>query len=618
MVRRSVHIIILIPFLLYSSPSQPLSTTVHLSDWGIDSIAAIITGQCAVVHDVHGDRLQVQSLFDRGAFLPYSADTGSVLLVTDPHSEGVNFLGGSSSFFAGNGAAASLGHTVSNNRVAAVAVSYTKGSGGYCGLWMHLFNSAAPRELRRYLDATSYRSLLFAIRGTSGTERVRLKIADQVWNDREDAMTIGECGQYVPAGKITTTWQTARVPLVYLPERLDRTRLASLVFEAVSPDSGAFEVGPVAFSRDPGVELLHRTGPGPSPRNLERSLWVWDTEAILAHHAEDSLLLFVRTNHFNNVYLGLPYDSLQSAAAGGVVLDKSALGPLVRTLSDAGATVQALTGDKDFVLPARRDFVRNTMQHIVEYNAAAAPEERFSGIHLDVEPYLLPGFTSPNQAWFISHFLDMVKDCAAIAHRGGMTLGADVPPWYDSANELTHQYMRSGPDGRPFYQQLIDLLDETTLMDYRTSVDGDNGIVMLAVRELEYAERTGKRIIVGVETHPLPDQTILTFKRSLVEGIPQKVPVVIVRECGEEQTEFTFIQKRNDLDGWLQRTTDRRGLYYWPVIRSTDVPSSAITFATLGTNRLNEVLRTAELTFQKYRSFAGFAIHSYRDYSKLR
>ena len=616
MMRRNFHILSFVAAACASSFSQPPSVSLHLPDWGLKSVSSIILGQCAMVHLSDGDQLQVQALFDKTVFQSSAPDSSAGMLpVSAMNSQSINSLGGSSSTFAGNGAAASAIHIVSKDRVEAVAVTYYKGGKGYCGLWMHLFNSMAPRDLRRYVDATGYTHLLVAIRGVKGNERVQLKVADRIWNEKEDAVAVGPLERYVPAGKITTSWQIARVPLQYLPKGLDRKNLATLVFEALSPSNGTFEIGPIAFSRDPAARLLPAKQRSPSPRQHGRALWVWDTDNILHDNGTDTLLTFIRTRKISTVYLGLPYDASRSRAAGGIVLDKMRLEPIVRSLRSVGATVEALVGDKAFILPGQRNFVTNTVEHVVEYNASVTPEARFTGIHFDVEPYLLPGFTSPNQRWFTDNFLAMLKAFVPIARKGHLSVGADIPPWYDSANELANRFIPSSGD-RPFYEQIIDLLDTVTLMDYRTDAQGDNGIAMLAVRELAYAERTGKKVFVGLETTPLPAETILTFREPLTKGIPQRVPVLLVMEKGEG-SEWTYFQEQKELERWLQKKVGRSGMYYWPVLRSTRVASSRTTFASFGMTHLEETMRRVEATFIKYDSFAGFAIHSYRSYMKM-
>ena len=56
-------------------------------------------------------------------------------------------------------------------------------------------------------------TISFWVRGDQGGEEILLKVADDVWEAREDAVPIGEIGRFVPGGRIETEWQQAVVPL---------------------------------------------------------------------------------------------------------------------------------------------------------------------------------------------------------------------------------------------------------------------------------------------------------------------------------------------------------------------------------------------------------------------
>ena len=605
------------------SKGQVLSTTVPLSDWGVTDIHSVELAQFSVVHEKGSDRLEVRALYDAETIRSAPFPAGNRLDIAD-FSEGfVNLLGGSYATYGGNGGSAEARHFITDDRTPGLEIIYDRKDGGHCGLWMHVFNTAAPVSVRRYLDATPYAYLAVAVRGKIGNEKVVLKIADEEWNRKEDAYLLGDINRYMPGARIDTKWHTALIPLKDILSHIDGKKLATLVFEAFSPMAGSFELGPISFLRDSSsFSTIHIRKPLLQQRSMQKALWMWETKTLFEKNELDRFLAFLKNENIDNVFLALPYDSLVSNRIDGIALDPKTLGPIVRSLNAAGIRAHALAGDKDFILPDRREFVRKTVQNIVEYNKSVSPGEQFYAIHFDIEPYLFPGFASPRQPWFIQNFLQTLDECSRAAHGGGMLIGVDIPFWFDGINELTHLPIVATLGGvtKPLYQHVLDVTDNVALMDYRTSVEGENGIVHLATKELEYADRTGKQIFVGLETAPLPDETILTFMQSPKTGFP---------ETESEKKYLLIAQKENQLIATLATSRDEiltflianqvkeQDLFSWTVERATRVPGSASSFAALGGRKLRDAMEGATPLLRKYPSFLGFAIHYYTSFREM-
>ena len=615
--------LVLLLFVSQLSVGQGLSTSVSLSDWGLSDVQSVERAQFSIVHEKGGDRLEMRALYDASAFRFTPPPSGTRLDVTDFTDGFVNFLGGSYSAYGVNGGSADVNHHLTEERTRALAVTYDRGDGGYCGVWMHLFNSAAPSTARRYFDSSPYKYLAVLIRGMNGNEKVVLKVADEAWNKKEDALPVGDINRYTPGARIDTMWQTALIPLGRALAGVDRTKLATLAFEAFSPSAGSFELGTISFLRD-SSSLSAAAVPKPrvEHRSMQKALWVWETTVLVEKSEQEKLVGFVQSENIDNVFLGLPYDSTMATRQDGLIVDSKTLGPIVRSLNAAGVRVHALAGDKDFILPDRREFVKRGIQNIVDYNKSAPPGEQFYAIHLDVEPYLFPGFGSSRQQWFLQNFLETLNECARIAHDGGMLIGADTPFWFDGINEMTQLPIVASFNGitKPLYQHVLDMMDNVTLMDYRTSVEGENGIVQLATKELEYADRTGKQIFVGLETSPLPDETILTFIQAPTRGIPGADPGPQYMVCvqKEQQLHAAILSTKEEILGFLgAHQAKERDLFFWKVERSTRVPGSMTSFATLGGEAVLEAMNTATPLLRKHPSFLGFAIHYYGSYVKM-
>ncbi len=613
---------LLFVLILASRPAnaQSLSVSLPLHDWGLTDIRSIVLAQFSIIHTSAGDRLEARALYDASVFP--SVSRGTFTTVADFTGGFVNRLGGSYAAYGGNNGIADARHIITADRRHALAVTYDRRAGGFAGIWMHLFNSASPRRVREYFDATKFSTLAVTIRGNQGNEKVILKVADEEWLAKEDALPLGDIGRYVPGGAIKTTWSTAYIPLKDLPPRINPRRLATLVFDSFAPSAGSFELSAIAFLSDSGPLPEAAKAESSKSRPLQKALWVWETKSLFQKNQRERLLSLIKREKFDNVFLGLPYDSVTSRRKNGLTLDPATLGPIILALNAAGVRVHALTGDKDFILPENRSFVRNSLQNIVEYNRSAPPGEQFFGIHLDVEPYLFQGFGSPKQRWYVQNFLETLDECVRVAKSGNMQIGADIPPWFDSPNELTHVPMIAVLNGvsKPLYQHIIDMMDNVALMDYRTQAGGENGIVLFVTQELEYAEQAGKQVFVGLETAPLPDETILTFKQPLEMGIPKLMGenrFMIVTQKEKRMT-ASLIESRGELAKMLHdHSLTEQEIFSWPVDRATLVEGTVSSFANLDAAHLMAAMNEAEPTLRRYRSFAGFAIHYYKSYDEL-
>ena len=123
-------------------------------------------------------------------------------------------------------------------------------SGGWCGYYTILKSPAAlvapteenpnPEPLpEQYLDGSSYKAITFWVRGEKGDENFVVGLSDRHWDKIGDSVKSEEIGKYLPAGKLSTEWQKATIPLDEF--FLDYAHLASIsvVFEGeLFPETG--------------------------------------------------------------------------------------------------------------------------------------------------------------------------------------------------------------------------------------------------------------------------------------------------------------------------------------------------------------------------------------------
>jgi hypothetical protein len=116
----------------------------------------------------------------------------------------------------------------------------------------------------------------------------------------------------------------------------------------------------------------------------------------------------------------------------------------------------------------------------------------FQALHLDVEPYLLPGWPATGLTGFLG-LLDALRT-------ENLPLEADVPFWYDTVPAGTGTLA----------DEVIARVDALTVMSYR---DTATGILDVAADVLDRAGRAAVPVRLGVETQPLADCAHCSFGR---------------------------------------------------------------------------------------------------------
>jgi hypothetical protein len=175
---------------------------------------------------------------------------------------------------------------------------------------------------------------------------------------------------------------------------------------------------------------------------------------------------------------------------------------LLRRIHAAGIKVYALLGSgylntERYVLPRHREEALGMLNRVLDYNRTAAPEERFDGVNLDIEPHILAEWPARKMA-LLAGFLDMSEALmrAKALSRQDLPVGPAIPFWLDGI-ELEWKGRR-----KPVSQHVQDIYDYVALMDYRDHAEGGDGLISHAMDELKYGEAIGRPVLIGVETMP--------------------------------------------------------------------------------------------------------------------
>ncbi|MBD0384223.1 hypothetical protein [Paenibacillus sedimenti] len=223
--------------------------------------------------------------------------------------------------------------------------------------------------------------------------------------------------------------------------------------------------------------------------NKPKATWLWDTSLINTSAGRNDILQFAKSQRIGRIFL-----QVNPAVA------QSAYRSFIKKASGYGIQVNALDGAPNWALPENRHKITDLVHWVKTYNASALVNERFAGIQVDIEPYLLPEWTADQNAvavnWqqSLAYFNELVKMDSTL------TTAAAVPFWLDSIQL---------PDGSgSLSEAIMAVLDETALMSYR---DQAQDVVALAAEEIATGDRLGKKVWISVETNPAPDTPYITF-----------------------------------------------------------------------------------------------------------
>lgn len=237
---------------------------------------------------------------------------------------------------------------------------------------------------------------------------------------------------------------------------------------------------------------------GPS----SRAVWTWERESyamLESRAAAEAAFEFLRSKRVDTIYLYADAFEGRNLLAGQPQRYRS----FIAQAHERGFRVYALLGSaylhtERYILPGERKAATAMMKRVLDYNASAAAVERFDGANLDIEPHLLDEWNDASRENLLRDFLDVSAAWMAMKKASGQALaiGPAMPFWFDGIP--VHWCGRT----RPASEHFANVYDYVALMDYRDHADGRDGIIAHAAREMAYAEKIGKHVVIGLELTP--------------------------------------------------------------------------------------------------------------------
>ncbi len=224
---------------------------------------------------------------------------------------------------------------------------------------------------------------------------------------------------------------------------------------------------------------------------LGYATWLWHTEQII--HNTDQIINFLLKNNVKYLYLQVDY-----------ALDLDVYKAFIKKASANGIDVHALEGAPDWVSDRGGDKQQMFFDWLTEYQETALEEEKFTGIHLDVEPYLQEQYHINRNA-VLENYQDFLMHALGQSEGLALPLAIDIPFWFDEVSYDTKY--GSGI----LAQWIISRVKNITIMAYRDSALDNNGIIQLVSTEIELANKYDAVIIIAVETQRSDEGNTISF-----------------------------------------------------------------------------------------------------------
>lgn len=253
------------------------------------------------------------------------------------------------------------------------------------------------------------------------------------------------------------------------------------------------------------------------------STWLWDTTRIEQNPAQ--LVKDIQKKKVKRVYLQINHE-----------VPILAYQRFIKSANSIGITVYALDGSRTWATSGQSDYAA-FWDWIGYYQEEVAVDERFKGVHLDVEPYLLPNWEK-NQLQIVSAYEEMIRDAANRAKALQVPVGADIPFWFDEIDSKT--------ESDSLAYSVIKMVDEVTIMAYRNKAKGENGFIELTKNERRWGSVFSTPIEIGLETVPSTEGKFISFASKGEAAMMQEIQEMILI-VDDKSTRFSI----HHFDSWV-------------------------------------------------------------------
>lgn len=226
-------------------------------------------------------------------------------------------------------------------------------------------------------------------------------------------------------------------------------------------------------------------------KDQQYATWLWDTQQIL--QSPDKILNFMSTNNVKILYLQIDYN-----------LKSDLYKNFIKKAFMKNISVYALDGAPDWVSDNGTNNQKKFFDWLTKFQNTSSANEKFKGVHLDVEPYLNAQYSN-NMNGILQNYQVFLLNALTNSNSLGLSLSIDIPFWFDGITYNTKYGTGSLADW------IMKNIHNVVVMAYRDSAAGDNGIVSLASKELNLGKQYDTVITIAVETQKADEGNNISF-----------------------------------------------------------------------------------------------------------
>jgi len=265
-----------------------------------------------------------------------------------------------------------------------------------------------------------------------------------------------------------------------------------------------------------------------TPHSYTRATWIWDAR-IISEQTEE-IVAFAMQNDINLIYLHIEPTTVPPH-------DYRAF---IQAASGSSIRVEALGGDPNWAMEANRVSIGEFIAWVKAFNRSAKPDERFRGIHVDIEPYLLAEWKKDQETIVQQWMKNVVYLQAETKKDTDLTVSADLPFWIDSVNVPG--------ESKKMSNWMVERLDSITLMAYRNRAQGPNGIVDIVHKIVADAnERKNGSVVVGVNILESAEGANVSFHKEGAAEMENQLAILQEELAGEPAFAGSAI---HDYESW--------------------------------------------------------------------
>lgn len=227
----------------------------------------------------------------------------------------------------------------------------------------------------------------------------------------------------------------------------------------------------------------------------DKAMWIWEPwETIGTSVDRQALVDFAVLKGVNVLYVET------GRSTGSYLLDNpNAYKDLITKASAEQIFVYALDGAAEWAKSQNHQIPLSRVDDVLNYNSTAASTEKFTGIQMDIEPYLLKEWDRKKQREkLIADYLDlMVKlDHKVTTTSNPIPFMASIPFWFDNN---TYDTTYEGTTKHLAFHVIDIVSGGVAIMAYRDFATGNDSIIYHSQTEVDYAGQIGRRAVIGVE-----------------------------------------------------------------------------------------------------------------------